>query len=114
MESKVYIVQIPSRLQLGVWIPKMDLTPAKEYGELEILLPSGLNFSDTTDCTKQLAERLGKFHPSKDYFLPLGDPVACTIATGIVARNLKDGVALTILKWDRRMNKYYAYPLNFT
>jgi hypothetical protein len=82
-----------------------DLTPAREYGNLEVLLPSGPVNIEPGQMIKTLNAKLAAFGPS-DFLLCLGDPVAIAAASAIVARR-NDG-RIPLLVWDRHVRRYLS------
>jgi len=110
-QPKVYIVQIPmmhSPDRKG-WVNKYDLSPAREYGPIMPLLPSGNIFRYGFDMTlKTLAEKLSGF-TERDYFLALGDPVA--IAAAIMLASKITSGKVNMLRFDKALQKYLAFEI---
>lgn len=106
--SRVYVTQIPARLEGGNWVPIMDISPAGEFGELKIMLPSGMNFHAAAPAVQQLREQLREFRGDKDYLLPLGDPLIMAAAAALIARREP---MFRMLKWDRYTRLYHAYEV---
>lgn len=108
--NRVYVVQSPMRRNVNNELVHMfDLTPAREYGNIEILLPSGPTLLASDSATHALREKLGAFTRS-DHLLCLGDPVAIAAASAIVA-SINDGV-VPLLVWDRQTRKYLSIRVN--
>ena len=104
--NRVYVVQSPMRRNVNNELIHMfDLTPAREYGNIEILLPSGPTLLCNVSATHALREKLGGFSKS-DHLLCLGDPVAIAAASAIVA-SINDGI-IPLLVWDRQRRKYLS------
>lgn len=103
--SKVYIVQNPMRRdrKSGELISSFDLTPARQYGSLEVLLRSGPVLLDPVPATERLWEKLRDF-TSRDKLLCLGDPVAIAAAASIVGQ--VNGGIIPLLVWDRHTKQY--------
>ncbi len=97
----VYVVQeVPGRNILG----------AKEYGELEVLLPPGMNIVlSSTPTIRRLEKKLQNFC-DEDYLLLIGDPAAIGIAC-CVASNNNIG-KMKLLKWDRERKEYYPVQID--
>ena len=97
----VYVVQeVPGRNILG----------AKEYGELEVLLPPGMNIVlISTPTIRRLEKKLQNFC-DEDYLLLIGDPAAIGIAC-CVASNNNIG-KMKLLKWDRERKEYYPVQID--
>ena len=92
--------------QTGDIVRKMDLTPAKEFGELVFLidwssLKNGLDSSQIYWDVRNELENEGL--TEDDYFLLIGHPIAMAI-TFRVATELSNRVQL--LDWDRHNNQY--------
>lgn len=99
---------------MGVWIPTMDVAPAKEFGELVVLLPSGLSFLNMDEILPTMEGKLDGFDFHNDFLLPLADPVtmiaaALTVANAIYQGNVREEqVHMNVLRWDRRQARYFA------
>lgn len=106
--STVFITQIPARLDFGSWIPTVDVTPAKAFGEIHLMVPSGLNYPDGKMATQQLRKSLINFDPQTDYLLALGDPVLASVASALLAY---EHGHFTLLKWDRQQRIYVPYKI---
>jgi hypothetical protein len=108
ISSKVYVTQIPARLEQGRWAPIVDISPAAAYGELKVMLPSGLNFHAPAPVIQQLKLELREFDGERDYLLPLGDPLIMAAAAALIARHSR---SFRMLKWDRYSRKYHTYEI---
>lgn len=107
---RVYITQSPMRRNVNKQlVHKFDLAPAREFGHLEILLPSGPVLISNTVAVAQLWERLQNF-TAEDHLLCLGDPVAIAAAAAIVAQ-VNDG-CIPLLVYDRHIEKYLAIKVD--
>tara|TARA_R100000152_G_C6722663_1_gene148421 strand:- start:534 stop:842 length:309 start_codon:yes stop_codon:yes gene_type:complete len=98
--SKVYVVQE---------IKSMNLLPATEFGELDVLLPEGQVVFSTERTIKRLQVNLRKY-TFEDYLLMVGDPAAIAM-TAAVASKITAG-KFKLLKWDRQEKKYYPLIVN--
>lgn len=105
MNSYVYVTQNPMRRDAasGDLVHSFDLTGARQYGELHVLLPFGPQLVTTGPVVEQLRRKLSAF-TDKDHLLCLGDPVVIAMASAMVAE-LNDGV-VPLLVWDRRVRSY--------
>lgn len=104
--NRVYVVQSPMRRNVNNELVHMfDITAAREYGNIEILLPSGPTLLDSDSSTRALREKLGGFTRS-DHLLCLGDPVAIAAASAIVA-SINGGI-IPLLVWDRQTRRYLS------
>ena len=106
--SIVYVTQIPSRVENGAWVPTIDISPAREYGELEVMLPSGMNAPTAEFIARQFRTALSNFNPHEDYLLTAGDPVAMVVAAAILGGR---GNPFMMLKWDRHAKRYLSYEI---
>lgn len=107
---RVFITQNPMRRNVNQeLVHKYDLSPAREYGNLEVLLPAGPVLIDPDSAILKLRERLDGF-TSKDWLLALGDPVVIAAASAIVA-DVNDGV-VPLLVWDRQIKRYLAVTID--
>lgn len=100
---KVYVIQ-ENR--------KIDISPAEEYGDIKIVLPSGdANYSQSETYDK-LYSNLSNFDVENDYILLTGDPAAIFMAGGIlcdlVFENMTTPCDINVLKWNRRTNRYLS------
>lgn len=110
--AKVYVTQIPARRENGAWVPTVDIVPAREFGELKIIIPSGINLPTAEIAVEQVRKGLLEFKPESDYLLLLGDPLLIVAATAIIASDASlKLMPLKLLKWDRRQSRYFDYSL---
>jgi len=106
--TTVYITQIPARIENNAWVQTVDVTPAKVFGELNIMLPSGMNFADASSVVDQLRSKLQHFDPDHDYLLSLGDPVVISVACALIGY---EHDYFRLLKWDRNQRRYIPYEV---
>lgn len=100
------IVYVTQDVQVGGpvgKVPRFDITPAAEYGEIRYLLDAKASAFCIAPISRQLREGLKNFSDS-DILLPVGDP-AIMLMAGIIAAQ-RTGGKLTILKWDRHSRRY--------
>jgi hypothetical protein len=83
----------------------INLLPATEFGDIEILLPQGQVAFSSGPTIKRLYTNLRKY-TSEDYLLMIGDPAAIALA-GAVANNISNGI-IRLLKWDKQERKYFV------
>ena len=108
--SKVFIPQEPLRkTDSGAMVPLYDLSPALEYGALEVLLPSGPVMLSTKPMVDFMKTKMDGFSDD-DYVLAVGDPVAI-LAAGMVASHANNG-RVKILRYDRQHRAYTVVPIN--
>ena len=105
MNPRVFAPQVPSRYDSAtrLWIPTMNMAPARKYGELVVLLPANANRLHTSPLIAALREGMSTFR-AEDALIAVGDPTLIAAATLIAAR--KTGGAVRMLKWDRMMGDY--------
>lgn len=105
--NKVYAPQQPSRFDttLSMWVPTMNMQPARKFGELVILLPPDANRLHTAPLLATLKERMEKF-TADDWLICVGDPSLIAAAACIASR--KTGGILRLLKWDRMAGDYIS------
>jgi len=106
MTPRVYAPQQPSKFDgaTKLWIPTMNLDPAKRFGELVILLPPSANRLHTDPLVKVMKDQM-EGYSDKDYLIAVGDPSLIAAAAMIAYRRSKTGT-VRILKWDRVVSDY--------
>lgn len=90
-------------------VPLFNLTPASEYGTLEILMPAGAALISTVPMVRVMRDKLKQFGEG-DYILPVGDPASIAAACAIAAEMNAGRVKL--LRWDRQSRKYLVIQLD--
>jgi len=105
--SKVYVTQLPTRRENNGWVPTVDITPAREFGEIVYLMPPGMNFPDAEMVESQLESSLAHF-AAEDFLLPMGDPIVMVVAAALLGA---ERVPFKVLKWDRITKRYQVYTL---
>ena len=102
----VYIPQEPRKRdpKTGRWMQAYDLSPAKKFGELKVLLPHGSLPIDTEPMISTLEDSLKNFSDD-DYLLAIGNPTAMVMA-GIIASKNTD--KLNMLYWDAKVKDYIS------
>lgn len=106
--STVYVVQVPTRRENGAWIPTVDLSSVTDHGRMEVLLPSGMNYVESSAVLAQLRPKLDGFDEENDYLLPVGDPVAMAAAAALLGARCK---RFRMLKWDRIHKRYFIFTI---
>ena len=113
MDSRVFVTQEPRTFTKIVdGVPEkreVNLSPALDYGSLEVLLPRHKTILDAGFVTRDLIHKLDDFSEN-DFILPLGDPVVMGLVCAIASK--KTGGRFTILRWDRQEGKYYPVKVN--
>jgi hypothetical protein len=87
-----------------------NILSAKDFGNLELLLPEGSQVVLSSQPTVNKLRRKLKDFCDNDYLLLMGDPVAMGIACAI-ASDVNRG-RIQCLKWDRMELKYYPVKFN--
>ena len=104
----VYVIQELPGTTAGA--PKINIMSAKEYGDIQFLLPelSQIMWSPGP-LIFELRRKLKNYTP-KDYLLLVGDPaiigVACSIVSDITNGKYK------LIKWDKQERRYYPIEIN--
>lgn len=108
--SKVYVPQQPSRFDAAtrLWIPTVNLDAAKEFGEVDVMLPPNANRLHTAPLVAALKDKMSGF-TADDYIVAVGDPSLIAAAACIAAR--KTGGSLKLLKWDRMSSNYISVEM---
>ena len=104
----VYVIQELPGTRAGQ--PKINIVGAKQYGDLNFLLPE---FSQIIFSPGPLVFKLRKLlkdYTPEDYLLLTGDPAIIGIACSIVS-DITNG-KFNLLKWDRQERVYYPIKIN--
>jgi hypothetical protein len=112
-KPRVFVTQIPARYDRTTsgWIPKVDIAPAREFGEVIVMLPSGMNYSNIDDMYEQMSDHLDSFWYT-DYLLLMGDPLAMAVAAARAGKIcIEYNAALKLLKWDRVLHRYLDFEV---
>lgn len=109
--SKVYAPQVPSKYDAAtkLWVPSINLEPARLFGELVVMLPPNANRLHINPLVVALREQMKDFGPD-DYVIAVGDPSLIAAASCIATK--KTGGLLRILKWDRQSSSYIPVEAN--
>ncbi|HEX8552788.1 MAG TPA: hypothetical protein VF681_14670 [Abditibacteriaceae bacterium] len=103
---KVFLPQVPSRIDIAtrLWVPTVDIEPARKFGELVTLLPpEASRLRDSPDMLALLRERLEGAKES-DFLCCIGDPGL--IAFAAIAMSQQTRGMVRLLKWDRHAREY--------
>lgn len=106
-KPKVYLVCEPMSHKEGG--SKYDLSPAMEYGEIEVLLGHSQSLMAPVPTVRKLREKLEKFS-DEDYILPVGDPVLMS-TVAMIAGDMNHG-RVRFLKWDRIQRRYLTIQVD--
>lgn len=107
---KVYAPQVPSKYDTAtkLWLPSINLEPAKKFGELVVMLPPNANRLHISPLMTALREQMKEYSP-EDYIVAVGDPSLIAAASCLAAK--KTNGLLRILKWDRQSSSYIAVEI---
>lgn len=107
--AKVYVPQEKAKKVDGNWVPEFNLTPASEFGQIQVLMPPGQSFFSPVPVIRSLKDKLKDFS-DEDYLLPIGDP-SIMVAAAMIAGE-KTGGRIKLLKWDRFQQAYIPVQLD--
>jgi hypothetical protein len=85
------------------WLPQVDISPAKRFGEVNIMLPPEANRLHAAPIAQVLREKMVDYS-DRDCFVALGDPTIIAMAACIAHQKARG--LLRILKWDRNTSDY--------
>lgn len=107
--SRVFCVTEPISYKDGNPVPLFDISPALEYGSINVLTTHNQSMFLTVPMIRSLREKLKDFN-DEDFILPVGDPITigavCAIAADINRGYFK------MLKWDKRQRKYLPIEIH--
>lgn len=84
--------------------PGKNLEPAKEYGQITIMLSGN---EHTGEANLRLTKYLEHFDPVRDYLLLIGNPVFIAIAAMILATVAHEyRLSIKVLVWDKTHYRY--------
>ena len=66
--SRVFVTHEPHRVEAGQVKSLFDLTPAAEYGDIEVLMPAGSSLLSTVPMVRTMRDRLAKFSDDDYHF----------------------------------------------
>lgn len=105
--SRVYIVHQPTGRDRGTGAikPTMDLSPAREFGELRYILREWENPFNDIDATVAEVRRVlvGEGLGPEDWLLLVGNPCLIAIVAAEAARVVG---SLRMLQWSRSEHRY--------
>lgn len=107
--SKVYVVQEPLRFDGQNLVPAFDLTPAAEFGQMEVLLPPGNTMLAPVPAMRTLREKLKHFSDD-DYLLGVGNTAA--IAGAAMVAGYYNHGRVKLLQWDKRLKQYIKVEMD--
>lgn len=107
----VFVVQHQHRwdTESRSFVPKFDMEPAREYGELSFLLsPTAAPFRPAP-LVQELQAKLSKI-TSDDYLLLIGNPVLIGLAVAIAASYNQGN--LNVLQWSGKDGRYLVVKIS--
>lgn len=109
--AKVFIPQEPSRKSGKLWVPKYDLSPAREYGELVSLSLPGLVGTRAIERLQGAFQEKLRDFGDNDSILAVGDPLLIGLAFHYAAvSHLSEGV-VHVLRFHRREGRYERHAV---
>ena len=107
---KVYVPQQPSRYDstVSLWVPTMNLDPAKKHGALIIMFPPEGNRLSTGPLVAAMKHAM-RDYSHDDFIVAVGDPSLIAAAACIACRATKG--LLRMLKWDRMTSDYVTVEM---
>lgn len=109
---KVYVTQLPHQRDVatGALVPRFNLGPAQEHGDVVVMMPPQAAFQATSELTRQISERLSGYeYADGDSVLLLGDTIIIAASVAVLA---KHHGKFTVLKWDRNLGRYIRSVIN--
>jgi len=109
--SKVYVVQNHASYDksTGLMVPRYDLSPAEEFGELVFLLSPINTPSKHEKAIAELRKKLRNFSDD-DFLLLIGNPCFIGWATAIAA-DMNDG-RVAMLQYNGSSKSYYVVQVD--
>jgi hypothetical protein len=104
----VFVPQVTMRRGLcGKLEPRFDLSPAEQYGRLQIMLPQDFNpLFGTKKIVSALRQKLADYRAG-DSLLLIGNPIIIGLATAIAAETCRE---IIFLQWSGTHSEYLAVP----
>lgn len=102
----VFVTQVPTRRDpvTKVFSPSINIGPAGEHGQIEVMMPANSAFYASADLVRELREKLKAYSFERgDSILALGDPAILAVAGSVLAQWTN---RYRILKWDRIVKRY--------
>lgn len=100
----VYVPQLPARYDPAtqVWIPTINIDPAKAWGDIKIMFPQTVSRMATAPLIEAMREIM-KEVKADDAVCAVGDPALIAAAACMMTK--RTGV-LRLLRWDRYAKDY--------
>lgn len=106
MKPQIYVTQIPNRRdkETHQLVPSVNISPATEHGEINVLMPPDANFFLTGDLISQLRESLADYNFDRgDAIIALGDPVIIAVVGALLGERTRQ---FNVLRWDKNIGRY--------
>lgn len=109
MKPRVFAPQVPSELDHAtrIWVPKVNLKPAEQWGTVVTLLPPQAQRLGTDRVHQMLRDKLRDI-TRDDWIVCIGDPSFIAICS-CIQYAFTD--RLRLLKWERQESKYLPIEL---
>jgi hypothetical protein len=108
--ARVFVAQEPMRKGAsGRTQPAIDLTPARQFGELIYCLDwSDSKYDDPDMMLLKVLQTLDSIRED-DYVLMVGSPTAMALVAGVAFCNCD---SIRLLQWDKDASRYKVVPVN--
>ena len=106
INKRVFITQIPHRRHGGSeteLVPSVNINPASEFGELEIMFQPRTSFHVSRELADLCWDKLSDFNPEADSILPMGDNFIGATCCAILGKRFGH---FFVLKWDKNLGRY--------
>lgn len=90
--------------------PGKNLVPARDFGEIHVMLLTNDVNRGLEHCTEVLRNKLVDFQCDKDFLILIGDPILMGIAM-IFAFHVSDD-QFQVLRWNREGHRYEPININ--
>lgn len=108
--SRVIVIQQPVRREAdSVERPAFDFSPAKEFGEVEVLAPNGKHILTPDVFRATLEEGLRFFDPEVDFIIPVGDYTVILFVGMLLGERYK---RIRVLRWVPSARAYQPITLD--
>jgi hypothetical protein len=107
--ARVYVPQQTMRRTPAGFVPLHDLSPAMEFGRLNILLPSGPVSLEMGPIVAIMREKLETFGDD-DFIIATGDPAV--ISAAVIVAAARNNGRVKLLRWDRNVAMYMALQID--
>ncbi len=107
VDSTVWVTQQNMRMEDGVLVPVVDLTPATNFGTVKFIMPSSVKPWDFESAQKIAVQSAVDFNPVDDYMILLGPPsrIAMVFAIFLDRAAFMEAHYVNVLHWGGRGEK---------